>query len=91
MLFYFIHSSLVLFKQNVCYGINVGVNISMVQLNLYQFLHGYSTGEYVEFDSGAGMYLNHSIHIGLRLRHVPNVQGYFDGLLGDARQRTRYP
>ena len=28
---------------------------------------------------------------GIRLRHVPNVQGYFDGLLGDARQRTRYP
>ena len=28
---------------------------------------------------------------GMRLRHVPNVQGYFDGLLGDARQRTRYP
>ena len=47
--------------------------------------------EQVEFDSGAGMYLNNLIHFGLRLRHVPNVQGYFDGLLGDARQRTRYP
>ena len=44
MLFYLIHSSLVLFKQNVCYGINLGVNVSMVQLHLYQFLHGYSTG-----------------------------------------------
>ena len=30
------------------------------------------------------MYPNHSIHFGLCLRHVPNVQGYFDGLLGDA-------
>ena len=67
----------------------------MVQLNLYQFLHGYSTGGISrvrsrEFDSGAGMYPNHSIHFGLLLRHVPNVQGYFDGLLGDARQRTRF-
>ena len=61
---------------------------SMVQLNVCQFLHGY---EQVEFDSGAGMYLNSLINFGLRLRHVPNVQGYFDGLLGDARQRTRYP
>ena len=26
---------------------------------------------------------------GICLRHVPNVQGYFDGLLDDARQRTR--
>ena len=26
---------------------------------------------------------------GIRLCHVPNAQGYFDGLLGDARQRTR--
>ena len=56
----------------------------MVQLNLYQFLvlHGYSTGvctQIIQFMSG------------IRLRHVPNVQGYFDGLLGDARQRTRYP
>ena len=48
-------------------------------------------GEQVEFDSGAGMYLNNLIHFVLRLRHVPNVQGYFDGFLGDARQRTRYP
>ena len=52
---------------------------------------GTRQGEYVEFDSGTGMYPNHSIHFGLRLRHVPNVQGYFDGLLGDAWQRTRYP
>ena len=44
MLFYFIHSGLVLFKQTVCYGISLGVNVSMVQLNLYQFVHGYSTG-----------------------------------------------
>ena len=29
MLFYFIHSSLVLFKQNVCYEINLGVNVSI--------------------------------------------------------------
>ena len=48
-------------------------------------------GEQVEFNSGAGMYLNNLIHFGLRLRHVSNVQGYFDDLLGDARQRTRYP
>ena len=44
----------------------------MVQLNLYQFLHGYSTGvctQIIQFISG------------IRLRHVPNVQGYFDGLL----------
>ena len=54
----------------------------MFQLNLYQFLHGYSTGvctQIIQFISG------------ICLRHVPNVQGYFDGLLGDARQRTRYP
>ena len=57
----------------------------MVQLSLYQFLHGYSTG-----GISAGMYLNHLIHFGLRLRHVPNVQSYFDGLLGDARKCTRY-
>ena len=63
----------------------------MVQLNLYQLLHGYSTGGISRFDSGAGMYLNHSIHFGLHLRHVPYVHGYFDVLLGDARQRTRYP
>ena len=47
----------------------------MVQLNLYQFLHGYSTGvcaQIIQFISG------------ICLRHVPNVQGYFDGLLGDA-------
>ena len=36
--------SLVLFEQNVCYQINLGVNVSMVQLNVCQFLHGYSTG-----------------------------------------------
>ena len=44
-----------------------------------------------KFDSGAGMYPNHSINFGLRLRHVPNGQGYLDGILGDARQCTRYP
>ena len=64
---------------------------SMVQLNLCQFCMGTLQGEQVEFDSGAGIYLNNLIHFGLRLRHVPNVQGYFDGLLGDARQRTKYP
>ena len=83
MLFYFIHSSLVLFKQNVCYQINLGVNVSIKFMS--------QQGEQVEFDSGAGMYLNNLIHFVLRLRHVPNVQGYFDGFLGDARQRTRYP
>ena len=53
----------------------------MVQLNLYQFLHGYSTGVYtqiIQFISG------------IHLRHVPNVQGYFYCLLGDARQHIRY-
>ena len=59
----------------------------MVQLNLYQFLHGYSTGAVsIEFDLGTGIYLNRLINFGLYLRHVPKVKGYFD-----ARQRTRYP
>ena len=47
----------------------------MVQLNLYQFLRTQII----------------QLMFGICLRHVPNVQGYFDGLLGDARQRTRYP
>ena len=39
----------------------------MVQLNLYQIVHGYSTGvctQMIKFISG------------IRLRQVPNVQGY---------------
>ena len=39
----------------------------MVQLNLYQIVHGYSTGvctQMIKFISS------------IRLRHVPNVQGY---------------
>ena len=39
----------------------------MVQLNLYQIVHGYSTGvctQMIKFISG------------IRLRHVPNVEAY---------------
>ena len=39
----------------------------MVQLNVYQFVYGYSTGvctQRIKFISG------------IRLRHVPNVHGY---------------
>ena len=39
----------------------------MVQLNLYEIVHGYSTGvctQMIKFISG------------IRLRHVPNVEGY---------------
>ena len=60
MLFYFIHYSLVLLKQNVCYEINLGVNVSIngsIKL-MSIFCMGTLQGEQVEFDSGVGMYLN---------------------------------
>ena len=39
----------------------------MVQLNLYQFVHGYSTGVCTQMIK---------LILGIRLCHVPNVQGY---------------